>query len=99
MRSRYTAYVRADNDYLRKTWHASTCPPDFGVAVTEAVKWLGLEIKRSQAGGKNDETGTVEFVARYKHAGKATRLHEASRFVREEGRWLYVDGIFPDAKK
>ena len=34
----------------------------------------------------------VEFVARYRIAGRAVRLHERSRFVREEGRWYYVDG-------
>lgn len=99
MRSRYTAYARVQNDYLRKTWHPSTCPEDFGVAVTDAVKWLGLEIKRTAAGGANDAEGVVEFVARYKLNGKATRLHEVSRFVREEGQWLYLDGSFPDAKK
>ena len=35
----------------------------------------------------------VEFVARYRVAGKAVRLHEHSRFLREGGRWYYVDGV------
>ncbi len=35
---------------------------------------------------------TVEFVARHKQSGRAERLHEISGFVREEGRWFYVDG-------
>ena len=35
---------------------------------------------------------TVEFVARSKLGGRAQRLHETSRFVREDGRWFYVDG-------
>jgi SEC-C motif-containing protein len=39
--------------------------------------------------------GTVEFVARVRHNGRATRLHEISRFVRENGRWFYLDGSFP----
>lgn len=95
MRSRYTGFVLAREGYLANTWHPSTRPADMGVAVTDAVKWLGLEIKRTQAGGANDAEGVVEFVARYKHNGKATRLHEVSRFVREDGRWLYVDGYFP----
>jgi SEC-C motif-containing protein len=98
MRSRYTAYVLAKRDYLRKTWHASTCPADLGVAVTDTVKWLGLQIKRTQAGGPGDSEGLVEFVARYEVNGKAERLHEASRFLRAEGQWLYVDGEFPDAR-
>ena len=33
----------------------------------------------------------VEFVARSKLGGKAERLHETSRFVREGGRWYYVE--------
>lgn len=99
MRSRYTAYVLARQDYLQQTWHPSTRPADLGAAVTEAVKWLGLQIKRTQAGGAGDSEGLVEFVARYKVGGKAERLHEASRFVRENGRWLYLDGEFPDARR
>jgi SEC-C motif-containing protein len=97
MRSRYTAYTLAKQDYLRGTWHPSTRPADLGAAVTDAVKWLGLQIKRTQAGGAGDSEGMVEFVARYKFGGKAERLHEASRFVREEGKWLYLDGKFPDS--
>ena len=99
MRSRYTAYTLAREPYLQSTWHASTRPVELGVAVTDPVKWLGLEIRRTQAGGANDREGTVGFVARYKRDGKATRLHEVSRFVREDGRWLYVDGEFPQTGK
>lgn len=99
MRSRYTAYTLAKQDYLHKTWHPSTRPADLGVAVTDAVKWLGLQIKGTRAGAAGDTEGMVEFVARYKINGKAERLHEASRFVREGGQWLYVDGEFPEARK
>jgi SEC-C motif-containing protein len=35
-------------------------------------------------------------VARSKLAGRAHRLQELSRFVREEGRWFYVDGDLRD---
>ena len=35
---------------------------------------------------------TVEFVDRHKLGGRAERLHEISRIVRENGRWFYVDG-------
>jgi SEC-C motif-containing protein len=99
MRSRYTAFVRGDEAYLRKTWDPATCPGDMGAAVTDAVKWLGLEIRRAEAGGANDAEGVVEFVARYKLGGKATRLHEISRFRRTNGQWLYVNGQFPNAGK
>lgn len=104
MRSRYSAYVLGDTAYLRRTWHPSTCPADLETseAGAPATRWLGLDIKRHVA---QDAThATVEFVARYKVGGRAHRLHEISRFVRldasgaesPEGRWLYVDGTFPD---
>lgn len=90
MRSRYTAYVEEDSDYLRETWH-----PDRRPATIDAVagqKWLGLKIKKTEAGGVDDATGVVEFVARFKVEGRGHRLHEVSQFVREEGRWLYLSG-------
>ena len=59
------------------------------------LKWLGLAVKK--AWNDSDDEAHVEFVARYKVGGsKAERLHEVSRFVREDGRWFYVDGVFPD---
>lgn len=87
MRSRYSAYVLGHVDYLLQTWHPGTRPA--ALAPDPAVKWLGLEVRRHLPAG---ERATVEFVARSKLAGRARRLHETSRFVREEGRWYYVDG-------
>jgi SEC-C motif-containing protein len=94
MRSRYTAYTRNDDDYLHQTWHASTRPSE--KITQEDLKWVSLEVKNHEPGG---DAATVEFVARGKHGGRAFRLHEASRFVREDGRWYYVDGVFPHAKE
>jgi len=90
MRSRYTAYAVQDKAYLRKTWHPDTCPVDLDVDGKE--KWIGLKILRTELGGVDDDEGVVEFIARYKVAGKAHRLQETSRFVRLEGCWVYVDG-------
>ena len=99
MRSRYSAYVLGLLDYLLATWHPSTVPGDLEL---DAVKWLGLEVKAAAAQG---DAGVVEFVARYRDSnGRAQRLHEISRFVRqtvralpqEESRWFYVDGQFPE---
>ncbi|MGO4307657.1 YchJ family metal-binding protein [Cupriavidus sp. RAF12] len=94
MRSRYSAYVLNNLDWLRQTWHATTCPGD--LAADTGTRWLGLAVK---AHAQQDDThATVEFIARYKVGGRAWRLHERSRFVfepREAGttpRWLYVDG-------
>ena len=88
MRSRYSAFVLDRSDYLQATWHASTRPVD--VSADANTKWLGLEVRRHVAFGA--DRAEVEFVARYKLAGRAVRMHELSRFVREAGRWYYVDG-------
>ncbi len=90
MRSRYTAYVRRDAEYLLRTWHPSTAPDS--VDVDDAV-WLGLEVLATDAGGADDATGSVTFVARYQLPGGALEeLRETSRFVREQGEWLYLYG-------
>ena len=90
MRSRYTAYTLLREDYLLATCHTSTRPSSLDLAVDVATKWIGLEVKRHEQQDVNH--AIVEFVARYKVNGRAHRLHEVSRFVREDGRWLYVDG-------
>ena len=95
MRSRYSAYVLALEPYLLTTWHASTRPVD--VSADQNARWLGLAIKRFEATGS--DSALVEFVARYKIAGRAQRLHEISRFVREDGRWYYLDGGFPETDR
>lgn len=89
MRSRYGAYTLGLVDYLRDTWHASTRPASLE-PVDPAIRWLGLEVRRSAM--TDPDHGVVEFVARSKLAGRAHRLHETSRFVRENGRWFYLDG-------
>ncbi|PMS36509.1 SEC-C motif-containing protein [Trinickia symbiotica] len=93
MRSRYTAYVVGDTDYLRATWDSSTCPADLAADIDapDAPRWLGLQIKRFEA--LDDRHAIVEFVARFKTGGRGHRLQEVSRFTRgDDGRWRYVDG-------
>jgi SEC-C motif domain protein len=96
MRSRYTAYVLGDTAYLRATWAPETCPADLDASEASEsssarTRWLGLDIKRHTSIDANHEE--VEFVARYKVDGRAHRLHEASRFRKnEQGRWIYIDG-------
>ena len=93
MRSRYSAYVLKLEDYLLATWHPDTRPAGLNLA-EDNTKWLGLEIVEHLA--QSADTATVEFVARYKISGRAGKLHEISRFVRINGKWLYLDGEFPD---
>lgn len=90
MRSRYSAFVREDADYLLATWHPTTRPAT--VHLEPGLRWLGLEVRAARATG--DDRGEVEFVARCRPAGPgpAQRLHERSRFLREDGRWYYLDG-------
>jgi len=93
MRSRYAAYVLKLEDYLLATWHASTRPSELDLAADDS-KWLGLEVRAHQ---QQDAThATVDFVARYRIAGRGHRLRELSRFVREDGRWYYIDGDLAD---
>lgn len=88
MRSRYTAFVSERAKYLLATWHHRTRPA--ALDFERGAKWLGLEVRSHRStGGDHAE---VEFVARYRVGGRAVRLHEKSRFVREGGRWFYVDG-------
>ena len=86
MRSRYSAYVVGLIDYLLATWHPSTSPGELELS---PVKWIGLEVLHAQATG---DAGVVEFVARCRVNGRAQRMHETSRFVRQDGRWYYIDG-------
>jgi len=89
MRSRYSAFVLERADYLLATWQASKRPSQ--VSFDPGVKWLGLEVREHRP--IDADHAEVEFVARQRdRGGRAVRLHERSRFVREGGRWYYVDG-------
>ena len=88
MRSRYSAFVEHRADYLLATWHASQRPT--ALDFEPSCKWLGLEIRQARPTGS--DAAEVEFVARSRVAGRGQRLHERSRFVREDGRWYYIDG-------
>ena len=90
MRSRYAAYAKCLADYLFRTWHPRTRPPN--VTVDRDVAWSGLELHDVVAGGGDDHEGEVEFTARYMRAGRPGALHERSRFERRAGRWFYLDG-------
>ncbi|HSV59305.1 MAG TPA: YchJ family metal-binding protein [Variovorax sp.] len=98
MRSRYSAFVRERGDYLLATWHASQRPP--GIDFEPGTRWLGLDVNWHKP--IDAEHAQVEFVARLRDAGgRATRLRERSRFVREADesgrvRWYYVDAVDSD---
>ena len=96
MRSRYCAYVKQNWAYLRATWHPQTCPPDLDE--TASLAWQRLQIIATDAGGIDDNEGMVEFIATYKHQGRAHKLHERSYFLRNcQGSWQYYRGDCHDA--
>lgn len=93
MRSRYSAYVLKDRDYLLRTWHPHTRPQtlDLDDPPGQRTRWLGLSIKGHRDTGV--DLAEVEFVARFRVGGaSAARIHERSRFQRVDGCWYYLDG-------
>jgi len=94
MRSRYSAYVREDAQYLLRSWHASTRPQalSFDEPPSRRPTWLKLDVLRHAATG--EDAAEVEFVARYRiGGGSVVRMREHSRFVREDGHWFYLDAV------
>lgn len=95
MRSRFSAYSKADMDYIEKTMLGPALV-DFNkeqAAVSAPhVKWLGLKVIQS----KHDENrGTVEFIAQYSLLGTKETIYEISEFHKENGKWFYFDGETP----
>jgi len=96
MRSRYTAYVLGDAQYLYRTWHESTRPSLVSLRESGPLDLIGLKIISTLAGGEKDSKGMVEFVASSKSAsmpGEIEQHKEKSLFVRIKNRWVYIDAI------
>lgn len=93
MRSRYAAFALGLVDYLEASlWPKKRSLFDrAGLAewMSEA-RWTGLEILAKEAGGANDQSGTVTFAASYEHRGKTHTHREKSQFKKRDGRWYYV---------
>lgn len=94
MRSRYTANVLGSAGYLLASWHPSTRPAR--IDLDENVRWRRLQIVDTVRGGEGDVEGLVEFRASYRSPAGLGLVHERSRFVREDGQWLYLDGEILD---
>ena len=91
MRSRYSAFARGDSDYLLRSWHSTTRPAF--VELDPDQVWDGLVVLSTTGGGLFDQEGTVAFRALYTHRGATSELRENSRFVREDGRWVYLTAL------
>jgi len=90
MRSRYSAFVVQESEYLLSSWHPSTRPTEINLE-DDPIEWIGLEIETSRGEG-SDQQGEVTFKARFNHQGEIGELYEKSRFVHQDGRWFYLDG-------
>lgn len=97
MRSRFTAFALGDTGYLLRTWHPRTRPAR--LTLDPAQRWTRLDILDTERGGLFDTTGTVEFRAHYRHAGHPGEQQERSRFVRDDGNWVYLDGEQPARRR
>jgi SEC-C motif-containing protein len=94
MRSRYSAYVKQLPDYLLASWHPDTRPPTLSLddADGQRTRWLGLTVHEHTV--SDPDHARVRFTARYKvGGGSAVKMLEHSRFVREDGRWYYLDAL------
>lgn len=91
MRSRFTAFALGLPDYLLQTWHPTTRPSS--LTLDPSQRWQRLDIVSASSGGPFDTRGTVTFRAWWRSDGERGVLEETSTFVREGGRWSYVDGV------
>ena len=102
MRSRYSAFAMGQTDYLRLSL-AESKRSAFSRREVEnwnrAVTWSGLEIVDTVAGGPDDETGEVVFVARFERKGAPGEIREHAQFIREEGQWRYEDGEIQEPER
>jgi SEC-C motif-containing protein len=89
MRSRYSAFAVGDAAYLLRTWHPRTRPVE--LELDAELRWIRLDVERTERGGLFDTDGVVEFTAYGRENGERMQQHETSRFVRVETRWVYLD--------
>lgn len=98
MRSRYSAYVKTEIDYIYETTHEQHRDQfnrDESESWSKKTDWHSLEVKSTEAGGEGDNAGMVEFIARYRNKGKLAQHHEVAEFKKEDGRWFFYDGHAP----
>lgn len=101
MRARYAAYVGAQMDFVFETTH-----PDHRQGYdhegtkewAESSEWLGLEIIETKKGGAEDESGEVEFIARFNEKGVPREHHENAEFKKDDGRWYFTEGAMVKSK-
>jgi SEC-C motif domain protein len=95
MRARYSAFVVNKPEFLHDSLHPDH-RHDHDLSATrrwaENSQWIKLDVVSSEAGSEADDEGQVEFIATFKEKGVTRSHHEISRFVKQDGRWYFVDG-------
>jgi SEC-C motif-containing protein len=93
MRSRYSAFVLANGDYLMASHHSKTRKISEKTAIVKwakSVNWIKLDILETTKGLENDTKGTVTFNAYFYERGKVEVIHEKSAFLKESNHWKYL---------
>ncbi|MDD2499742.1 MAG: YchJ family protein [Geobacter sp.] len=101
MRARYSAYTKTEMDFIFSSTHPDGregYDHDGTRTWAENSEWLGLEIIGSKKGNKDDATGEVEFIARFKENGALREHHENALFKKVEGIWHFSDGVMVKPK-
>lgn len=87
MRSRYSAYVLKNEDYLLKSWHESTRPDSLDLD-NDTTQWKQLKIISASE-------NNVHFVAFFSNSINAKEsyffLSEESEFIKDK-YWFYLKG-------
>lgn len=91
MRSRYTAHATGHTEHLSASWAPETRPSD--LHVVPGRRWVRLEVVDTERGRQLDTDGIVEFRAHWEQDTTSGVLAERSRFRRDDGRWVYVEGV------
>lgn len=95
MRSRYSAFVEAEIDYIMKTHDPDTVGQidrDGTLEWAKQSEWLGLDILDTENGNEEDSFGRVDFVTKYKIRGSTLEHRESATFRKNNDTWLFVDG-------
>jgi SEC-C motif-containing protein len=101
MRARYTAHVRHEIDFIMGTVAPARKKDTDRKSIEEwsrDTRWEGLEIVSTERGGPEDETGKVEFKARFRENEEVKEHHELATFVKLKGAWFFDDGRPPVTK-
>jgi len=92
LRSRYSAYVLCNTDYILSTIHPDERPKYDRKGIEKWSKnsqWISLQVISSQ---DTEDTGHIEFIATFKESFITKKHHEKSEFSKIEGKWYFKNG-------